>query len=164
MGAYTDATKVKSLFRRLKIEADTGTESQNTVVTTEEVDEFIDEQEAIVNARLSSCYELTAVGPESIKIIGTIVKYKVADVIQNIMALTTNNSHQTKQDITGGWAMMAIEMLDKICPPQNCESICVEKPDMPLPDTPLKSRSPESQALFKSSSNTAVFKKGTPNW
>ena len=164
MGAYTDAEKVKSLFRRLKIEADTGTESQNTVVTTEEVNEFIDEQEAIVNARLSSCYDLTTVGVESIKIIGTIVKYKVADVIQNIMALTATNSHQTKQEFSGSWASMAIEMLDKVCPPQNCESVCIDKPTMPLPDTPLKPQSPENQALFKSSVNTAVFKKGTPNW
>jgi len=165
MGTYTDVTKVKSLFRRIKIEADTGTESTNTVITTEEVDEFITEQEAIVNARLSSCYDMTSVGVESIKIIGVAVKYKVASVIQNIMALSTSNSHKNEQTVTGDWALMAIEMLDKICPPENCgEDSCVKTPTMPLPDTALKSRSPESQALFKSNTSTPQFKKDTPNW
>jgi len=163
MGVYTDVTKVKSLFRRIKIEADTGTESTNTVITTEEVDEFILEQEAIVSARLSSCYNMTTVGTESIKIIGVVVKYKVASVIQNIMALTTTNSHKTEQVVTSDWAAMAIEMLDKICPPEECGE-CVKEPIMPLPDTPLKSRSPESQAIMKSNTSTPVFKKDTPNW
>lgn len=164
MGTFTTVTAVKSLFRRLQIEADTGDEKTNTVVTTEEVDTFIDETEVIVKARLSTCYEVSSIGEESVTIIGVIVKYKVADIIKNIMELTVNRSSERKQqDVGANWSKMAHEMLEKICPEQECGA-CKQKPIMPLPDTPLITAAPVGASLFSSSSNTAQFNKGQDNW
>jgi hypothetical protein len=164
MGAFTTVENVKSLFRRIKIEADTGDEKTNTVVTIEEVDEFIDETEIAVKARLSTCYDITNIGTESTTIIGIAVKYLVADIIKNIMALTVNNNSDRKnQDMGPNWGKKAKEMLEKICPEQDCGS-CKDKPVMPLPDTPLLSEPPTGASLFSSASNTAQFTKTGPNW
>ena len=164
MGAFTDVDKVKSLFRRIKIEADTGDEKTNTVVTIEEVNEFIAETETAVKARLSTCYDTANIGTESVTIIGIVVKYLVADVIKNIMALTVNqNSDRKNQDMGPNWGMKAKEMLEKICPEVSCDG-CREKPIMPLPDTPMLSEPPVGANLFSSATNTAQFKKSGPNW
>ena len=163
MGAYTTEEKVKALFRRIKILPDTGVEKTNTVITTEELAEFISEQETIIEARLSSCYDILNIGPKSKIIIGTIAKYKVASEIKRIMAMTTSNSHNVKQEMSDDWSNEAKMMLDKICPPTDCSS-CIETPVMPLPDTPMLGKSPETSALFNSNKSTSVFKKGTPNW
>lgn len=164
MGAFTNVEDVKSLFRRLKIQPDTGDEKTNTVVTTEEVDQFIDETEILVKARISSCYILDSIGPESVTILGVVTKYLVADIIKNIMALTVNvNSESKNQDLGPSWGKKAKEMLEKICPEQNCDG-CQEKPVMPLPDTPMKDKSPETAALFNSSNNAPTFTKSGNNW
>ena len=164
MGQFTTVENVKSLFRRLKIEPDTGDEKTNTVVTTEEVNEFIDETEVAVKARLSTCYDINSIGTESTTIIGIVVKYLVADTIKNIMALTVNQTSERKnQDMGPNWGKKAKEMLEKICPEQDC-SDCKDKPVMPLPDTPLLSEPPTGASLFSSSSNTPVFTKSGNNW
>jgi len=162
MGTFTTVENVKSLFRRLKIADDTGVEKTNTVVTTEEVNEFIDETESMVKARLAICYT-GSYGSESTTIIGTIVKYKVAQVIKGIMELTTQTSDRKTQDMTANWGKMADDMLDKICPEQECGT-CKIKPTMPLPDTSITSEPPEGANLFNSSSNTSTFSKSKANW
>lgn len=164
MGTYTDVEKVKSLFRRLEIKPDTGDERSNTVITTEEVNEFIDETETILNARLSSCYDMNNVGPESITIIGVIAKFKVAQTIKNIMALTINkNSDRKQQDMTYDWGMKASKMLDDICPKPECGK-CKERPALPLPDTPMLDEPPQGASLFNSANNTPQIRKGQDNW
>lgn len=163
MGTYTTVDKVKSLFRLIKIEADTGLESTNTALTTEEVEEFIDNEEAELLARLSVCYDTTSIGVESAKILGKIVQYKVAQVIKDILELTTSNSDNKTQRVTSNWYAKAEKILDDICPKQNCGD-CKEKPTIPLPDTSLISDAPTGASLFNSSTNTTNFKKDTPNW
>ena len=164
MGAFTTVNNVKSLFRRIKIEADTGNEKTNTVVTTEEVNEFINETETAVKARLATCYDISNIGTESNTIIGMVVKYLVADIIKNIMALTVNqNSDRKNQDMGPNWSSKAKEMLEKICPEQDCGS-CKNKPTMPLPDTPLLTEPPTNASLSSSAKNTAQFTKAGPNW
>ena len=163
MGDFTTTEKVKSLFRRIKIEPDTGDESQNTVITTEEVEEFIAESEANVKARLSKCYDMSAVGTESVLIIGQIVKYRVAQIIKNILELTTKNSESKTQIVTSNWDKKADEMIEQICPKANCNG-CKQKPTLPLPDTPLAGEPPVNANLFNSASNTPVFKKNSDNW
>lgn len=167
MGDFTTVDKVKSLFRRLKVEADTGTESTNTVVTIEEVDEFILEAETIVKARLRTCYvidPLSGIGPESLIIIGTVVKFKVAQVIKGILELTENVSSERKnQDVTASWGKKAKELLDGICPPIGKDGVKV-KPTIPLPDTSQTSDPPTGDNLFNGSTNAPLFEKGKDNW
>lgn len=164
MGDFTTVEKVKSLFRRLDIKDDTGDENTNTVVTTEEVNEFIDETELAVKSRLSTCYDVNSIGADSVTIIGTIVKYFVADTIKNIMMLTVNvNSDRKNQDMGPSWSKKAKDMLEKICPEVECDG-CKQKPVMPLPDTPLLDEAPQKASLFSSSTNTPTFKKNQNNW
>ena len=163
MGTFTTVANVKSLFRRIKIEAETGDEKTNTVVTTEEVDEFIDETELAVKSRLSTCYNIDSIGAESTTIVGIVVKYLVADTIKNIMAMTVKNSDSKNQDMGPNWGSKAKEMMNKICPELGKDGVKV-KPIMPLPDTPLLSEPPTSANLFNSSSNTAQFTKAGNNW
>ena len=162
MGAFTNATQVKSLFRRLKIEADTGNEKTNTVITTEEVDEFINETELSVKSRLSTCYDVASIGAESTIIIGTVVKYLVADTIKNIMALTTQSDSKS-QAMGPNWSKKANDLLDSICPEIGKDGIKV-KPSMPLPDTTLNSEPPTGANLFSGSTNVPTFKKSGNNW
>lgn len=163
MGAYTDVNKVKSLFRSIKILADTGNEKTNTVVTIEEVDEFISEVEALMNARLSKCYDMTTVGAESIKILGMVARYKVADIIKGIMELTTANSDKTTQNVTGDWGKKAKMLMDQICPLNNCGE-CVEKPKVPLPDTDMLLSAPETANRVSGTTGVATFQRGKDNW
>ena len=163
MGAFTSVNDVKSLFRRLKISDDTGNEKTNTVVTTEEVEQFISEAELLVKSRISSCYVTSSIGTDSVVILGIVTKYMVADVIKNIMALTTSNSDTKTQDLGPNWGKKAKDMLEKICPGANCGT-CVERPVMPLPDTTIISASPVGAALTSSSTNTPVFIKNEDNW
>ncbi len=164
MGDFTTVGEVKSLFRRIKIEDDTGTEATNTVLTTEEVDQFIEENELLVKSRLATCYDINSIGADSTVIIGTVVKYLVADIIKNIMALTVNqNSDRKNQDMGPNWGAKAKELMDKICPVNECGK-CTEKPSMPLPDTSLASNPPTGANLFNSSTNTPTFTKAGNNW
>lgn len=164
MGTFTQVSDVQSLFRRLKIEADTGDEETNTVVTTEEVNQWIDETEVMVKARLSTCYDVNNIGAESTTIIGVIVKYIVADIIRNVMSLTSGVNSERKDQMMGhSWAKMAKEKLEKICPEQECGE-CKQKPVMPLPDTPMIDSPPTGSALFSSSNNTPTFTKNGNNW
>lgn len=163
MGAFTTVDNVKSLFRRIKIEADTGLEKTNTVVTTEEVDEFIDETELAVKSRLATCYDTANIGTESATIIGIVVKYLVADTIKSIMMLTTMNSDSKNQDMGPNWGMKAKEMMNKICPEIGKDGIKT-KPIMPLPDTSLISEPPTGANLFSGSTNAAQFTKSGNNW
>ncbi len=163
MGAFTDVEKVKSMFRRLKVADETGNEKTNTVVTTEEVNEFIDETEIAVKARLSTCYDVGNIGAESTTIIGIAVKYLVADTIKNIMALTTTNSDSKTQAMGPNWGKKAKDMLDKICPELGKDGVKV-KPIMPLPDTPQLAEPPVGASLFNGANNTPKFTKAGPNW
>ena len=70
--AYTTLAKVKSMFRSISIEAETGNEDTNTVVTSEEVDEFILEADSEINSKLSDYYDTPITGAESLVIIGQI--------------------------------------------------------------------------------------------
>ena len=160
MGTYTTVTDVKSLFRRIKIESDTGTESTNTVLTTEEVEKFIGETELAVESRLSTYYTGTH-GTNSKKIIGTIVKYKVAQIIKNVMALKTSDSDTVKQD-TYNWEKMANDLLNQIAPMLREDR--KDRPSMPLPDSSLKNEPPTGSALFAAPETTRIFTKDGPNW
>ena len=163
MGDFTTVDEVKSLFRGITVDADTGDEETNTALTTEELDQFIDETELIVKSRLSTCYKITAIGVDSTKIIGVIVKFKVAQLVKEILELTTSNAEGTVQRVTGNFAKKAEMLLDKICPDKNVDGT-IPVPINPLPDTDLLAQAPQSQSIFSTASRTAEFEKGKDNW
>lgn len=167
--AYVTVDQIKSMFRRIKIEADTGDESTNTVVTTEEVDEFIAETEAVLNAKLSEYYETPITGTESLLIVRKIVRMKVAHIIKGILEVTDAESDK-KQDVQGNLDKQADKLIEKLLP--QCDPCKKEfqPPILPLPDAVTKDFSPRNGSLFSSHTSKAVptpkptVTKGGNNW
>ena len=175
MPLYTTVDQVKSMFRRLKVAADTGTESTNTVITTEEMEQFIDDAEAEINAKLNRYYETPIVpgtSPESAKILATIAKYKVAFVVKGILELTSEKS-DLKQEVIGDLDKKAMKMLDELLPwfnrfgGKSDTGGRWEEPITPLPDAVVKATHPYTESLFSSHVTSTVkptFEKGGKNW
>lgn len=163
--AYAIVSDVTALFRRLVVKPDTGDEKTNTVITTEEMESFIDDAEAMINARLSACYKLPVVDTDDLKILRTVTKYKVAHIVDNVLSLTKDNSRSDKtQEFSGNWGAMAEKILKQICPPKDCKDKCNNKPDMPLNTPMLDDLPPTEAAVFSSSNNVAIFNKYRDNW
>jgi len=155
--AYTDLTQVQSLFRNV-------TFSTESAVTSADVSQFITDAETFINARLKNYYDIDNIGPESEVMLATVAKYKVASIIKEVLELTSSNSSNINQRVTGSWDMIANKMLDEIAPPiDNCKG-CFPRPVTPLPDTDLISVRPQKATLFAGSNATKTFTKSGNNW
>lgn len=164
MSVFTTVAKVKSLFRNIAIEADTGDPDLNTAITTEELQDIIDEQEAVIKARISNCYDITMIGSESAQILGIVARYMSAQVVKGILQITTEVSDGKVQVVTQNWGKMGKELLEKICPEANCGK-CTQPPTLPLPDTPLSDvNRPDGSSIFFTENYEQVFKKYEDNW
>lgn len=161
--AYTTVDKVKSLFRRLEINAATGTSSLDTVVTTEEVDEFILEVDAEIDAKLSDHYTVPITGVEALKIVGKISRMKVAHMIKTILE-TTGQLSDRSQEVQTNLELKADKMLKETIP--IWDSKCCEwvDPILQLTDATRIAKSPKTGNLFQSNVRTAVIKRGGDNW
>ncbi|MCP3684540.1 MAG: hypothetical protein GY861_17885 [bacterium] len=161
--AYTTLAKVKSMFRGITIEADTGDEQTNTAVTTEDVDDFIAEVDAEINGLLSDYYVTPITGTEALLVIGRIAKYKVAHIIKTILEAREELSDKN-QEVQTNLEKKANMMLDQIIP--TWDSDCCEwvDPRLQLADAVRKTISPKTGAVFGSSKNVATIKKGGDNW
>jgi len=160
---FTTVDDIKALFRRIKIKDDTGNESTNTVVTTEEVTSFIEETELIVKTHISRCYSIESIGTESKKILGVVTKYMVAHTIQGILTTASASKQKDQQIVDNKKKKKAMELLQNICPDGYCD--CKKMPVVQLPDTPLAPNAPDTnQNVFSSNNNTPQFTKGGPNW
>ena len=161
--AYTTLAKVKSMFRSISIEAETGNEDTNTVVTSEEVDEFILEADSEINSRLSDYYDTPITGAESLVIIGQISKYKVAHVIKTILEVTNEQSDKNQQ-VQTNLEKKANELLDNIVPKWDAKCCEWVDPIIQLSDAVRKPLSPRDASIFKSSVHVAEIKKNGNNW
>jgi len=76
--AYASASDVASEFKNITFDA-------NSAVTETEVNAFIEEEEAIINATISNRYEVPVIGTEAVKVMKSIsiayVAYRVAKII-----------------------------------------------------------------------------------
>ena len=160
---YTTVEKVKSLFRDIEIEATTGTPANDTVVTTEEVDEMISEVDAEIDAKLSDHYEVPITGTESLKIIGKISRLKVAHLIKTILESTAELSDRN-QEVQTNLEKKAEKMLMDVIP--RWDEKCCEwvDPIMQLTDATRTEKSPKSGNLFKANTTTRSIKRGGDNW
>ena len=161
--AYTTVDKIKSMFRKIKIEDDTGTEANNTAITTEEVDQFIIDADAWIDNVLAPYYVLPITGTESLKILDTISRYRVAHTIKGILELTKQVSDKV-QDVQGNLLKQSEVMLNKLIPHYDCKCKKWIDAEAPLQDATQKPTPPINSSLFSSSSNTATFTKGGNNW
>lgn len=156
--AYTTKALVQSMFRNLKIEV-TG-----TVVTDDEVAQFIEDADAWINAKLKTYYTVPITGLESLKIVGVISRYRVAHTIKGILELTEPKSDKV-QLIQGNLGKEAVAMLEELIPHYNCKCKRWENAKTPLPDEAMVAFPPKSGSV--TSYNTVLkptFTKGGNNW
>jgi len=165
MGVYAAVADIQSMFRKLDIEDDTSNEDTNTVITTEEVNQFIDEEEALLNATLSTYYDTPITGTDSVLIVKKIIKMKVAHVIKGILEVVDAEA-DLQSEVQGNLDLKANKIIQCLLPQVNKTTKSTDRPKTPLPDAVAKDTSPESSNIFKS--NTAVaqptFTKGGNNW
>lgn len=163
--AYATVDQIRSMFRQIKISAATGDDSTETVVTTEDVDEFIEEVESELNAKLSLYYITPITGTESLKIMRRIVRMKVSHIIKGV--LEVQDAEKT-QDVQADLDKKANKMIETLLPQENPVTRITDPPKMPLPDADVKETSPRNGSLFKTSvSGTTVeptITKGGNNW
>lgn len=107
MGTYAAATDIQSEFRKIDFSA------SGALVSTAEVNEFIDQVEAYVEGRVSCKYAVPITATAAIPIIKMIVTYLVKDRVSKIIKVKTNNN--SAQDEEQNLTEMAEEMLDNIC-------------------------------------------------
>lgn len=162
---YTTVAKIKSMFRNIDIEAATETPSTDTVITTEEVEQFIVDADAWIDNVLYPYYTTPITGTESLKVVDTISRYFAAHTIKGILELTKQTSDK-EQDVQGNLGKRAKAMLDKLIPKRvkTAQGTQWVDAEAPLSDAPKKSVPPVNASLITSSSNTAVFTKGGANW
>lgn len=135
---YTTVEKVKSLFRDIAIEDATGNPENDTVVTTEEVNDLIAEASSEIEAKLCRYYVVPITGSESLVIVGNIARLKVAHVIKTILESTSENSDKN-QEVQTNLEKKAEKLLQELLPQFNKTLKAMQEPTMKLPDSPLSS-------------------------
>jgi len=144
--AYTTVDKVKSMFRKISVKADTGDEKTNTVLTIEEVDEFILETDAMIDCRLEKYYTVPITGVESLKIVGMISKFFVAETVKGILKVDVRSDKT--QDVQGNLGKKAEKLLNDLLPMFNKTAKRWEAALCILSDANSLSSPPDSGSVF----------------
>lgn len=165
--AYTTLAQIKSMFRQIQIEDDTGSDATSTVVTTEDVTQFIADADAEIDATLAEYYIVPITGTESLKYINVISKYKVAQVIKTILEAKVELSDRD-QEVQTNLGKQADKMLAALVPQyKNGKMI---DPQVQLTDAPRTEISPKGGSVFginyatSSPARSHTIKKGGDNW
>lgn len=169
--AYTNKSEVVSLFRKLTVEADTGDEKTNTVITDEELAIFIADADAEINAKLYQYYAVPIVeadSPESFKLVSKISKYFVA---HNVKAVLDEADQLIGENVTVqpiNYGKKGHMLLKSMLPQFNKTTKQWESPVTPLYDADSKEFRPDSGSLVSSSNmdtgSDPTFTKGGANW
>lgn len=163
--AYAVVSDIKSMFRKLEVIAETGDDDTNTVVTTEEVEEFIAEEEALLDATLSTYYSTPITGAVSLLIMKKIIKMKVGHVIKGILEVIDAEA-DLQNEVQGNLDLKANKIIRDLLPQVNKKTGNTERPVTPLPDAVELLTSPKSSNIFKINTDVAQpsIKKGGLNW
>jgi hypothetical protein len=153
--AYTTSDDIIREVRGLEV-------SSETVVTEDDLTEWIAQTDAYIDGRLSSYYETPITAAAAKKIVKNISTYKVAHRVKLKLELNSENSDK-KQDVQGNLDLQAEKMLNQLLP--KMENGVLREPLLELPGATKVNRSPEGQALSSyNSSQTPTFTKGGNNW
>ncbi len=143
--AYCDYSEVKSEFKDLAV---TG----STAITTTDVERFISEIDAYIDARLGLLYVVPIDGDESLKIMKMISIGLVKNRIQSILKVKTG-TEEADQESDTSIGKMAVTMLDDIMAGK-----------MILSDATMKSSGTRTGSYSGSNSLESVFEKDTKQW
>lgn len=158
MAYYTDLTKIKAMFRDIKIE------TSGTAIIKSEVNQWIDEAEAEIHAKIDPYYDTPVdetTSPKSFLILTKIATYKVAHVIKTVLELDKQTSDKV-QEVQTNLDKKADKILSDILPTFDKGRLI--NPIMPLPDAVSKFYAPKTASIFSTSSNDPIFTKNGDNW
>ena len=160
--AYTTRDEVTSLFRDLEVQA------ADTVIIESEIDTWIAEADAVINAKLEPFYDVPITGTNSLLVVGKISKLMVAAMIEKVLDESNVVPEGTIERKTMNYGYKAKEMLKNICPQYNKTAKRYDEPVLKLYDAVAKEFSPNSGSLFnsqnKTSGNTPEIERGGLNW
>jgi len=151
--SYATPTNVKSLFRDFADNAD-------AAVSDTELQEFLDDAEEVINAKIGTLYQLPiTVGenPKAFKVLRRLETFQVACIVDDIL-----NSYG-EADKKPQWCKKAKDLLNELVPPvkagcRQCE------PTMKLIDAVYLGTSTQRGRMSVQSTSEPVFKKGADNW
>lgn len=151
--SYATIDNVKSLFRDFA-------DNPDAAVTDDELQEFLDDANAIVNAKIGTLYAMPITeidNPESFKILRRLETFKVACVVDDIL-----NSYG-EADKKPMWCKKATELMNELVPPKkaNCKQC---EPTMKLPDALYLGTSTQRGKIKISATEGTVFRKNENNW
>lgn len=152
--AYSTSDDIISEIRGLEV-------SSTTVVTEDNLSDWIKQADAYIDGRLSAYYVTPITGPKSLAIVKTISIYKVAHRVKNKLELTSENSDK-KQEVQANLDKQAERMLDQLLP--KLEGGRLIEPILKLPDTNTVGRSPDGAALTSIKAQGGTFIKNGNNW
>ena len=152
--SYATIDNVKSMFRLFASGA-------NAAVTDPEIQLFLDNTTASINAKIGTLYTLPATegdNPEAFAILKQLQMYKVACIIDNIL----NNYPQA--DKKPMWCKKAQHMMDALVPPVDPKTCKQCPPTIILPDLPYKGVPEQRNRITISRTDGVTFRKGQDNW
>jgi len=148
--SYATPAQVKSLFRHF---ADN---SEAAVIDTE-IQDFLDDAEEIINAKLGTLYTMPITDPAALKILKRLETFQVAAVVDDIL------NNYSEADKKPQWKSNADKLMKDLVPPRNAKGIQPE-PTMKLPNENYLGTSTQRGKITLSRTSGTIFKKGANNW
>lgn len=144
--AYSTVAQVASEFKNI-------TFSATTSITESEVERFIDESDALIDAKLSQVYVTPVTGTVSLLVVQQISIWFSAQRVRDIQMLKTGQNNTNQLD--GGKRLddMAMERLDQIL-----------DDELPLPDATLLQASGAVKSYNASNNISGIFKRDSQQW
>ena len=152
--SYATVANVKSLFRQFNSGA-------NPAVTDDEIQEFLDSSNSMINAKLGTLYTLpitVGANPESFNIVRRLETYFVADIVDDIL-----NTY-SEADKKPMWGTKGQRLLDELVPPIDPKTCKQCAPTMKLPDTPYTGTVSTRSKIKLSATTGRQFSKGVDTW
>lgn len=152
--SYATKDDIKAMFRHYA-------DNSNAAVDDNDLDLFIDNSTAAINAKIGTMYVLpiTSVAhPESFKILKQLQMYKVACIVDDIL------NNYSEADKKPQWCKKAHMMLEALVPPYDHKNCKQCPPTMILPDAEYVGTTEQNNRITISKTSGAIFKKGADNW
>ncbi len=152
--SYATPDNVKSLFRDFADNAE-------AAVTDDELQEFLDDAEEIINAKIGILYTLPiteGANPQSFKILKRLETFQVACIVDDIL-----NSYG-EADKKPGWCKKAQTLLTELVPGINPTTCRQCEPVMKLPDAIYTGTANQKKRITISATTGVQFQKGVDTW
>ncbi len=146
MGVYTTVAAVQSEFKGVTFAA-------GTAVTTDDVDEFIIQEEFSLEGELSTVYNVPITGSQSISIMKRMSTLMVKARIMDILPVKTGKSEVDQGNPADGLRKIVSDMLEKL-----------REKKMLLPDATLKESSGGVKSYTSENEIDHIFQRDIDQW